>query len=298
MANFNRAGQAPAADRQRLKPGAMDAEPILEVKGVSKDFNKHKKLAQVLAGVNLTIRKGEVVALVGPSGAGKTTLFHIVAGLLDADCGSAVCNGRPLPLIETHRGRENMSLVFQDPFTALSDHMRVRQSIREPLRIKGREAGWEQRVRQALEAVGLAPAEVYLDRYPGQLSGGQRQRVAIARAIASEPSLLLADEPTSMLDVSAGVGVLNLFRSLAAMGMAVLITIHDLASACYVADRLVILAGGRVVEEGEPSAILANPKAEITSRLVAAARALELKQPREGKAPPDCVIAPGLAPQA
>ena len=224
--------------------------------------------------------------------------LRVLAGLLAADAGAASFNGQRLPLIETRRGREGMSLVFQDPFTALSAHMRVREAVREPLRIKGREAGWQQRVRQSLEAVGLAPAEVYLDRYPGQLSGGQRQRVAIARAIVTEPSLLLADEPTSMLDVSAGVGVLNLFRSLAAMGMAVLITIHDLASACYVADRLVILADGKVMEEGTPFEILTNPKEEITRRLVAAARALELKHPQESKAPPDCLILPEPAPQA
>lgn len=287
MGNFDRGGQALAVEPQPLEAGGMRAEPILELKDVAKSFRSRKQTAPVLAGVNLTIHKGEVIALVGPSGAGKTTLFHIVAGLLEADSGSAAFNGRRLPLIETHRGREGMSLVFQDPFTALSAHLRVGESIREPLRIKGRDGGWRQKVWQALEAVGLAPAEVYLERFPSQLSGGQRQRVAIARAIVTAPSLLLADEPTSMLDVSAGVGVLNLFRSLAAMGMAVLITIHDLASACYVADRLVILAGGSVVEEGTPAAILANPKAKITRRLVAAARAGELKQLQQSQAPPE-----------
>ena len=287
MGDRDRSGQTLAIEPQPLEAGGMCAEPILEVKDVTKSFRLRKKTAPVLAGVDLTIRRGEVVALVGPSGAGKTTLFHIVAGLLEADSGSAAFNGRRLPLVETHRGREGMSLVFQDPFTALSAHLRVRESIREPLRIKGRDGGWQQKVRQALDAVGLAPAKVYQERFPSQLSGGQRQRVAIARAIVTEPSLLLADEPTSMLDVSAGVGVLNLFRSLAAMGMAVLITIHDLASACYVADRLVILASGSVVEEGTPAAILANPKAEITRRLVAAARAVELKPPQQSKTPPE-----------
>jgi len=276
MATIEQARLALAPKPQRAGPQPIGPEPILELKDVAKSFRSHGKSTPVLTGVDLAVGKGEVVALVGPSGAGKTTLFHIVAGLLAADAGSASFNGQRLPLVETHRGREGMSLVFQDPFTALSAHMRVREAVREPLRIKRRNHNWQQKVRQSLEAVGLAPTEVYLDRYPGQLSGGQRQRVAIARAIVTEPSLLLADEPTSMLDVSAGVSVLNLFRSLAALGMAVLLTIHDLASACYVADRLVILAGGSVAEEGKPAAILANPQQGITSRLVAAARAVGL----------------------
>lgn len=292
MGRCDRVDRVLPADRQRFEAGSLRSEPILELKDVVKSFRLRKKPTPILAGVDLTVYKGEVVALVGPSGAGKTTLFHIVAGLLDADGGSAGFNGRRLPLVETHRGREDMSLVFQDPFTALSAHLRVQQSIREPLYIKGREAGWQSKVKQSLEAVGLAPAEAYLERFPSQLSGGQRQRAAIARAIVTEPSLLLADEPISMLDVSAGIGILNLFRSLTAMGTAVLMTIHDLASACYVADRLVILADGEVVEEGKPAAILTNPQQEITTRLVAAAKALELKRPRAHKASPDGAHSP------
>lgn len=247
-------------------------ESVLELRSVTKRFRSGKRSVQILNGIGLTVGRGQVVALVGHSGAGKSTLFHIMAGLLDADSGSANFQGKPLPLRETHRGRQAMSLVFQDPYAALSPHLNVRETILEPLRIKGHKEGLADRVRRVLASVKLAPPEVYLNRYPGQLSGGQRQRVAIARAIVTEPVLLLADEPTSMLDASAGIGILNLFRRLAVRGMTIVITIHDLASACYVADRLAILHEGQIVEEGEPWAILANPAKPITRRLIEAAR--------------------------
>jgi len=253
-------------------PAASDS--ILELKAVTKGFRSGKRSARILKGVDLKVRKGEVLALVGPSGAGKSTLFHILAGLLDADSGVASFQGVQLPLRETHRGRRAMSLVFQDPYAALSPHLRVGQTVLEPLRIKGRKKEMSAKVRQALAAVGLSPVEAYLHRYPGRLSGGQRQRVAIARAIVTEPVLLLADEPTSMLDASAGIGILNLLRRLAAGGMAVLITIHDLAAACYVADRLAILHDGRIVEEGAPLAILSNPAQKITRRLMEVAKGM------------------------
>lgn len=117
-----------------------------------------------------------------------------------------------------------------------------------------------------------------LHRYPAQLSGGQRQRVSIARAIVTEPELLLADEPTSMLDASAGVGILNLFRELAQGGMALLVTLHDMAFACYAADRILILSQGVVVEEGPPAELLADARHDLTRRLVAAARVRDISR--------------------
>lgn len=248
------------------------APQILELRGVTKSFRSGRRAVEVLKGVNLTLRKGEVVALVGPSGAGKTTLLHVVAGLLGADSGKGLFQGRALPLEETCRGRERMSLVFQDPYAALSAHLRIRETVLEPLRIKGDREGESRRVREALTSVRLTPPEAYLDRYPGRLSGGQRQRVAIARAIITHPDLLLADEPTSMLDASAGVGILNLIRRLAAGGMGVLITIHDLATACYVADRLLVLFAGTIVEEGPPGEILSRPRHEVTQQLIETAK--------------------------
>jgi len=272
MLNFDLYGRT--VSEARVQQARTPSESILELKSVAKRFRSDKNSGKILEGIDLTVLEGEVVALVGPSGAGKTTLFHIVAGLLAADLGAASFRGKPLSLTETHRGREAMSLVFQDPYSALSPHLRVGEAVLEPLRIKGCKSSLHQKARQALAAVNLSPPEAFLNRYPGQLSGGQRQRVAIARAIVTEPVLLLADEPTSMLDASAGIGILNLFRDLAAAGRAVFITIHDLASACYVADRLLILHEGRIVEEGKPPAILARPAQQITRRLIRAARAV------------------------
>lgn len=246
--------------------------PLLEVRAVSRRFGTKRKGTQVLDGVDLNLFPGEVAALVGPSGAGKTTLLQILAGLLDADSGEAAFRGAPLPLVETCRGRERMSLVFQDPYAALASHLTVHQIVAEPLRIRRRKDVPDRTIREALSRARLSPPEEYLDRYPAQLSGGQRQRVAIARALITEPALLLADEPTSMLDASAGVGILNLFRDLAGRGASLLITIHDLANACYVADRILVLSDGIIVEEGSPTDLLANPRHSLTRDLIASAR--------------------------
>jgi peptide/nickel transport system ATP-binding protein len=257
--------------RERVELARKPAERILELQGVTKRLRSGRHTVEVLKGVDLAVHRGEVVALIGPSGAGKTTLLHILAGLLRADSGKASFAGAPLPLEEIHNGRERMSLVFQDPYAALSSHMRLRETVLEPLRIRGKRKSEDEKACEALRSVNLVPPEAYLDRHPAGLSGGQRQRAAIARAVITHPCLLLADEPTSMLDASAGVGILNLFRSLAAGGTAILITIHDLATACYVADRLLIIYDGVIIEEGTPQTILSAPRHETTRALVAAA---------------------------
>jgi peptide/nickel transport system ATP-binding protein len=245
---------------------------LLVLKGISKCFYTRRWRQQVLAGVNLAVGAGEVVALVGASGAGKTTLLGIVAGLLAADGGEALFEGRPLLLTETSRGRERMSLVFQDPYAALSPHLTVATAVAEPLVLRGMPRSERLKaVAGALEQVALSPPEAYLHRYPHQLSGGQRQRVALARALVTAPALLLADEPTSMLDASIGVEILNLVRHLAAAGTAVLLTTHDLAAACYVADRVAVLAGGSIVESGPPAKITAAPAHPVTRQILQAA---------------------------
>ncbi|MGB9887813.1 MAG: ABC transporter ATP-binding protein [Moorellales bacterium] len=245
---------------------------LLVLEGVTKTFFSGRRRVPVLRGVDLSLDRGEVVALVGASGVGKTTLLMIVAGLLGADSGRAFFGGQKLVLKETRVGRAHMNLVFQDPYAALSPHLRVRELVAEPLLLRRVPTGGpRQEVTAALEAVGLVPAEEYLARYPHQLSGGQRQRVALARALVTRPQLLLADEPTSMLDASVGVDILNLLRRVADRGTAVLVTAHDLAGAAYLADRLAVMAEGRIVEEGPPGRLLTAPTAEATRQLLAAA---------------------------
>ena len=287
-------GAAEAVEVTACDEAPGPGEILMDARGMKKRFGAGRSAVQVLDGVDLSIRRGEVLALLGPSGAGKSTLLHILAGLLEADSGEAFFEGAPLPIRASHRGwglpllrragirhagREKTSLVFQDPYAALSPHMRVRETVLEPLRARrGDRDDAERRTGEALRSVCLLPPELYLDRFPDRLSGGQRQRVAIARAVVTQPDLLLADEPTSMLDASAGVGILNLFRRLASGGMAILLPIHDLATACYVADRLAVLSGGKVVEEGPPEAILKDPRHETTRSLVNAAAARYCKE--------------------
>ncbi len=254
MGKEARRGANPGPGRDSAEAG----EKLLVLQGVGKGFRSGGKDVEILRGIDLSVDRGEVVALLGLSGAGKTTLLHVIAGLTGADSGSARFDGSPLLLHETHHGRERMSLVFQDPYAAVSAHLRVRESVLEAVKIRGGpRAGQTDLASEALRSVGLVPPEAYLDRYPGGLSGGQRQRVAIARALITRPALLLADEPTSMLDASSGVEILNLFRRLAQSGMAILVTMHDPDAAGYVADRVLVVSGGVVAkEEGSRESIL------------------------------------------
>lgn len=241
---------------------------LLEVRNLYKSFVSGQKKETVLQGVNLRLAAGEVVALAGLSGAGKSTLLHIIAGLEKADRGE-IHLGTPVKPGPKDKRHRPLSIIFQDPLAALSPHLTVEKSVAEPLVLQGiRGCDCTARVRQALQNVRLTPPEEYLSRYPHQLSGGQCQRVALARAIITRPAWLLADEPTSMLDVSTRAEILELIREQARRGSGVLVTMHDLAAACYIADRLLILHEGKIVEEGSPQQILRAPAHPFTRRLL------------------------------
>ncbi|MBK9519353.1 MAG: ABC transporter ATP-binding protein [Anaeromyxobacter sp.] len=234
-------------------------------------------------GVSFSVRRGEVVALVGASGSGKSTIARLLLRLDEPDGGRILLDGRDV-LAEEPRGaslayRRRVQLVFQDPFASLNPVHTVAHHLERPLLRHGLAGGarsgsaaLRRRLAALLDTVGLTPAGDFLDRHPASLSGGQRQRVAIARALAVEPDLLVADEPTSMLDVSIRTGVLNLLARLKReRGLAVLLITHDLASARYLADRILVLQQGRVVEEGPSRALLAAPSHPYTRALLAAA---------------------------
>jgi oligopeptide transport system ATP-binding protein len=237
-------------------------------------------------GVDLTVDPGECVALVGESGSGKTTLGRCLLRLVEPDRGEVRFRGEDLLALgrkELRARRRDFQMVFQDPFDSLSPRLRVRELLDEPLaahRIVARERRRE-RVAELLERVGL-PAEA-AGRYPHEFSGGQRQRIGIARALATEPALLVADEPVSALDVSVSAQVLALLGRLRReLGLAVLLIAHDLAMVERTADRVLVMNAGKVVERGPVGELFAHPRHPYTRELLAAVPRLPTAPARPG----------------
>src|SRR5439155_10434438 len=197
-----------------------------------------------------------ITALVGESGSGKSTVARLIARLYDPSSGSVLFDGGDVARVRRRkqvlRYRSQVQLIFQDPFGSLNPVKTVRHHLARPLRIHKRapRSHVDEQVHALLEAVGLAPPKKYAAKYPHELSGGQRQRVAIARALAVGPKVVIADEPTSMLDVSIRIGILNLMRDLKEEHeLAFLYVTHDLASARYVADTVLVMYAGQIVEQ-------------------------------------------------
>ncbi|MGH3366610.1 MAG: oligopeptide/dipeptide ABC transporter ATP-binding protein, partial [Nocardioidaceae bacterium] len=227
-------------------------------------------------GVDLELRKGEVVGVVGESGSGKSTLGRAVLGLVRATSGEIVYRDRELTGLPDSRLREirrDLQMIFQDPAAALNPSMELGEAIGHPLKIHRLAKGPElrRRVLDALERVGLSPAEQYLSKLPGDLSGGQKQRAVIARAIILDPVLLVADEPVSMLDMSVRAKILQLMLDLKAdLDLTYLYITHDLASAKFFCDRVAIMYLGRIVEIGSTEEIFSDPKHPYTQSLLKA----------------------------
>ena len=256
-------------------------DAILVVDCLSKSFGRRRRRGEsVLAvdRVSFTLAPGKALALVGESGSGKSTIARLIARLYRPSAGRIVVDGAELPRHLGRRGllryRRRVQMIFQDPFASLNPVKTVQHHLLRPLKLHQRLSRAE-RGRQALEllsAVGLEPAQEIILKYPHQLSGGQRQRVAFAAALAATPSVLIADEPTSMLDVSLRVGLLNLITELKdRRRLALLFITHDLASARYVADEIVVLYRGRMVEQGPAEELLHNPQHPYTRLLLIAA---------------------------
>ena len=245
----------------------------LEVRALTKHFAK----VHAVDDVSFELRPGTVTALVGESGSGKSTVARLLARLHDPTSGSVLWDGGDLARVRRRRDvlryRSDVQLIFQDPFDSLNPVKTVRHHIERSLRIhKMVPSGQvEERVHELLRAVGLVPPHELATKYPHELSGGQRQRVAIARALAVEPRIVLADEPTSMLDVSIRIGILNLMTRLKEeRGIAFLFVTHDLASARYIADDLLVMYAGQIVERGPVEEVLASPLHPYTRLLLAA----------------------------
>ncbi len=227
-------------------------------------------------GINLQLRRGEVVGLVGESGSGKSTLGRALLGLAPATAGSITFENENLAQLSRRRLRElrrHIQMVFQDPNAALNPAMTVEEAVGDALRVHGMRSASERRAKviDALERVGLSPVELFLEKYPRDLSGGQKQRVVIARAIITGPSVLVADEPISMLDMSVRAKILQLMLDLQQdLGLTYVYITHDLASAKYFCDRIAIMYLGRIVEIGSTEEIFANPRHPYTKALLRA----------------------------
>ncbi|MFC4439128.1 MULTISPECIES: ABC transporter ATP-binding protein/permease [Natrialbaceae] len=267
----------PEPDRLPAESTAAEtAAPHLVYEGVAKSFGDER----VLEGVDLRVERGQSVALLGESGAGKTTLGKMALGLVAPDSGVVRIDGETvgqwLSLDPKRLGREDHYL-FQDPYSSLAPNRTVERLVCEPLEIHdvGSEAERDERVRAALADVGLDSTDEYARRYPTELSGGERQRVAVARALVLEPSLLVADEPTSMLDAPLQEDLLDLLYDLVdERGITLLHITHDVARASTFADEIAVLHGGRIVEQASVASILREPEHEQTRRLIEAAVAL------------------------
>ncbi|GMV38031.1 MAG: ABC transporter ATP-binding protein [Fimbriimonadales bacterium] len=247
-------------------------EPLLSVRELTVEYlGTDGRSFRAADRVSLEIAQGEVLALVGESGCGKTTVAMALVGLVAASGGEAVFDGLPLPRREKdwRAWRRRIGVVFQDPFASLDPLWSVQALITEPLVVQGGmgRAEMRARARELAELVGL-DVEL-LPRRPHELSGGQRQRVAIARALSAEPKLLIADEPTSALDMSIRAQVLNLLRDLQQrLNLAVLFVSHDLATVRYLADRVAVMYAGRLVEIGPAEQVVGQPLHPYSQALI------------------------------
>ena len=258
---------------------------------ITKTFGHGKNAVQAVKDVSFTLGEGQITCIVGESGSGKSTVARMVLGLMPITSGKLVFQGKDVTRLKGRARTEywrDVQAVFQDPFSSFNQFFTVGALLSRSMRLVGREVG-QQRLEESLGYVGMDTSS--LDRHPHELSGGQRQRVMIARALMMRPKLLIADEATSMLDASLRVNVLNVLKDLRdELGMTILFITHDIGQACYLADQVLVMEHGLLVEQGRTDDVIFNPQHDYTKRLLADVpklhEAIELEELTETTAEP------------
>jgi peptide/nickel transport system ATP-binding protein len=263
------------------QPLDQSSQPMLEVCHLVKRFPIggliNPQHVHAINDISFSVRRGQVVALVGESGSGKSTAARLIVRLIPPTSGDILLDGVNVLESEPRKAslkfRRRVQMIFQDPFGSLSPNHSIGYQLERPLIIHKRahRKKIREKVHELLATAGLNPPKEMAEKYPFELSGGQRQRVAVARALAVEPELILADEPISMLDVSIRIGVLNLIKRLKEdHNIGFLYITHDLASARYIGDKTLVMYAGHIVESGESTELMENPRHPYSQLLLAA----------------------------
>jgi len=286
------AGESQAKVELIQKGPRVSGETIIKTSGLTKIFQKQSGIREItqrgsntivaVNNVDLEVRKGEIVALVGETGSGKTTLSRMIGLLETPTSGTITIMGEDADLKDKkkiRKLRKSIQTIFQDPFQSVNSRFSIYDVVAEPLVINRKDLGEKEReklVVRALESAELTPVSEYIEKYPHQLSGGQRQRVSIARALVMDPKILIADEPISMLDVSLRAGILNLLKKLRdQLGISILYITHDIGSARYISDRVYVMYKGKIVESGLRDEVITDSSHPYTMALILASIGIE-----------------------